>query len=79
AGRDRVHAIIYDELCQGIVRPESKAVLLDEIARLRGRGGDGVILGCTELGMILSAGDLDIPVFDTTVLHARRAVDFALG
>ena len=79
AGRDRVHAIIYDELCQGIVRPESKAVLLDEIARLRGRGGDGVIMGCTELGMILSAGDLDIPVFDTTVLHARRAVDFALG
>ncbi len=61
------------------MRPESKAVLLDEIARLRGRGGDGVILGCTELGMILSAGDLDIPVFDTTVLHARRAVDFALG
>lgn len=79
AGRDRVHAIIYDELCQGIVRPESKTVLLDEIARLRGQGGDGVILGCTELGMILSAGDLDIPVFDTTVLHARRAVDFALG
>ncbi|MCI3180732.1 aspartate/glutamate racemase [Caulobacter sp. CCUG 60055] len=79
AGRDRVHAIIYDELCQGIVWPESKTVLLDEIARLRGQGGDGVILGCTELGMILSAGDLDIPVFDTTVLHARRAVDFALG
>lgn len=78
-GRDRVHAIIYDELCQGVVRPQSKAVLLAEIERLRAQGADGVILGCTELGMILSADDLDIPVFDTTVIHARRAVAFALA
>lgn len=79
AGRARIHTIIYDELCRGIVRPQSKATCLDEVAALRARGADGVILGCTEIGMILSQADLDIPVFDTTAIHAEAALDFALA
>lgn len=79
AGRDRVHAIIYDELCRGIVRAESRAVYQDEIARLKAGGADGVILGCTEIGLLISAADTDLPVFDTTRLHVTAALDFALG
>lgn len=79
AGRTRVHAIIYDELCRGIVRPESKAACLGEVASMRAQGADGVILGCTEITMILSQADLDIPVFDTTAIHAEAALDFALA
>ncbi|WP_044560297.1 aspartate/glutamate racemase family protein [Azospirillum sp. B4] len=78
-GRESVHRIIYEELCRGIVRPESKAAILDEVARLREHGADGVILGCTEIGMILSQADSDLPVFDTTHLHAEMAMDFALA
>jgi aspartate racemase len=74
-----VHAIIYDELCQGIVAPASKARCLDIVAAARGRGADGVILGCTELDLILSQADVDIPLFDTTALHAQAAVDLALA
>jgi aspartate racemase len=74
-----VHAIIYDELCQGVVAPASKARCLDIVAAARIRGADGVILGCTELDLILSQDDLDIPVFDTTALHAEAAVELALA
>jgi aspartate racemase len=77
--RTRLHRIIYDELCQGIVRPDSKKSCLEMIATLRRGGADGVILGCTELGMILSQADLDLPVFDTCALHAQAAIDFAIG
>jgi aspartate racemase len=78
AGRAKVHGIIYDELCRGLVKPESKAVYLDEIARLRSRGADGVILGCTEITMLIGQPDFDIPVFDTTAIHAEAAIAFAL-
>ncbi len=79
AGRSAVHAVIYDELCQGIVRPESKEAYLAEIARLARQGADSVILGCTEVGMLIGQQDVDLPVFDTTQLHATAAVDYALG
>lgn len=78
-GRDRVHAIIFEELCRGIVRQESKAACLVEIETLRAQGADGVILGCTELSMILSQQDLDLPVFDTTAIHVDAALEFALA
>ncbi len=78
-GRAMVHGIIYEELCRGIVRPESKARYLAAIDRLRGAGADSVILGCTEIGMLIGQADLDLPVFDTTRLHAEAAMDFALG
>ncbi|TIT27498.1 MAG: amino acid racemase, partial [Mesorhizobium sp.] len=80
AGRDMVHRVIYDELCQGIVSTESKAAYVDEIARLRrDEKIDGVIMGCTEITMLIGQPDFDIPVFDTTRIHAEAAVEFALG
>ncbi len=78
-GRALVHRIIYDELCRGIVTAKSKALCLEQVAALRRRGADGVILGCTEVGMILGQADLDLPVFDTTPIHAAAALDFACG
>jgi len=80
AGRDMVHRVIYDELCQGIVTAESKAAYLDEITRMRRYEKiDGVIMGCTEITMLIGQPDFDIPVFDTTRIHAEAAVKFALG
>ena len=79
ADRGRLHAIIYDELCQGVVNPASKAEALAMVAKGRAAGADGVIFGCTEVGMLLSQDDLDVPVVDTTLVHCEAAVDFALG
>lgn len=80
AGRDMVHRVIYDELCQGIVSAPSKAAYLDEVTRLRrDEKIDGVIMGCTEIAMLIGQGDFDIPVFDTTRIHAEAAVNFALS
>jgi aspartate racemase len=79
AGRAVIHGIIYEELCRGVVRPASKAAYLDEIAKLRRAGADGVILGCTEIAMLIGQADLDLPVFDTTRLHAEAAIGFATG
>ena len=79
AGRDMVHRVIYDELCQGIVSAPSKAAYVDEVARLRrDEKIDGVIMGCTEITMLIGQGDFDIPVFDTTRIHAEAAVEFML-
>jgi aspartate racemase len=80
AGRDMVHKVIYDELCQGIVRAESKSAYLDEVGRMRRADQvDGVIMGCTEITMLIGERDFDVPVFDTTRIHAEAAVDFALS
>jgi aspartate racemase len=79
AGRDMVHRVIYDELCQGIVSAPSKAAYIDEVARLRrDERIDGVIMGCTEITMLIGQSDFDIPVFDTTRIHAEAAVEFML-
>jgi aspartate racemase len=78
-GRELVHRIIYEELCVGIVRPQSKAAYLEEIERLRRQGADGVILGCTEVGLLLGPEDTDLPMFDTTRLHVEKALDVALA
>jgi aspartate racemase len=80
AGRDMVHKVIYDELCRGIVRSESRTAYLDEVARMRRDDRvDGVIMGCTEITMLIGERDFDVPVFDTTRIHAQAAVDFALA
>jgi aspartate racemase len=79
AGRDQVHRIIYEELCRGVVLPESKQLYLHEINKARARGADGVIFGCTEINMLLSSFDTDLPTFDSTRIHAEEAVDFSLG
>ncbi len=78
-GRRIVHDTIFGELVKGVVTPESKRRYLDVIAAARGQGADGVIFGCTEIGMLLSQADLQEPVFDTAVIHAKAAVDFALA
>lgn len=79
AGRTLVHDVIYRELCQGIVRPQSRQAYLAEIARLTAQGADSVILGCTEIGMLIGPQDVDLPLFDTTQIHAQAAIDYALG
>ncbi|RVC83259.1 aspartate/glutamate racemase family protein [Mesorhizobium sp. M4A.F.Ca.ET.022.05.2.1] len=80
AGRDMVHRVIYDELCQGIVKSESHVAYVEEVGRLRrDENIDGVIMGCTEITMLIGQADFDIPVFDTTRLHAEAAVAFALS
>jgi len=79
ADRDRLHAIIYDELCQGVIRPESKAVVLEMIERGRAAGADGIIFGCTEIGLLLDPADMPLPTVDTAVAHCEAAADFALG
>jgi len=78
-GRALVHRVIYEELCRGIVNPASKAAFLDLIARLHGEGADGVILGCTEVAMLIGQDDTALPVLDSTRLHAEAAMTYALA
>ncbi len=78
ADRAICHGIIFDELCQGIVTPRSRQALYDMAAHGRERGADSVILGCTELGLSIAPDALPLPGFDSTVIHAQAAVDFAL-
>ncbi|MBC9250655.1 aspartate racemase [Pseudomonas alcaligenes] len=75
--RSLVHEVIYNELCQGLVRPQSRQAFLDVIARGKAAGADSVILGCTEIGLLIGADDGELAVFDSTFLHAQAAVDFA--
>ncbi len=77
AERGEVHRIIYEELCRGVVAPESKTRYLDIIAGAVEHGADGVILGCTEIGLLIGQGDLAISAFDTTALHVEAALDFS--
>ncbi|MEO4001098.1 aspartate/glutamate racemase family protein [Mesorhizobium sp. CAU 1732] len=80
AGRAMVHRVIYDELCQGIVSAPSKAAYLAEIERMRRDDGiDGVIMGCTEITMLIGQEDIDLPAFDTTRIHAEAAFEAALA
>ncbi|HOW85484.1 MAG TPA: aspartate/glutamate racemase family protein [Candidatus Aminicenantes bacterium] len=74
-----VHDVIYDELGRGLVREESRRAYVKIIDGLAGRGAQGVILGCTEIPLLIKEKDSPVPVFDTTALHAAAAVDFALG
>ncbi|WP_373185652.1 aspartate/glutamate racemase family protein [Halopseudomonas sp.] len=78
SGRDLVHSVIYEELCRGEIRPESRSEYLEVIASLADRGAQGVILGCTEIGLLVQAADTEVRLFDTTAIHAQQAVRFAL-
>ena len=77
--RSAVHRIIYEELCRGIIKEESKAQYLGIIQNLVCNGAEGIVLGCTEIGMLIKSEDVAVPIFDTTVLHAHAAVDFSLS
>lgn len=73
-----VNRIIYEELCLGVITDESQSCLLEVISRNKTHGIEGVILGCTELAMILQPQHVDLPLFDTTSIHVRYALDFSL-
>jgi len=74
-----MHHVIYDELDFGVLNPASKQRFVEIIARLKAKGAEGVILGCTEIPLLVQQQDADIPLFDTTTLHATAAVDLALA
>ena len=77
--RAETHRIIYEELCKEVVKPESEHAYRGIASRLVDRGADCLILGCTEVGMLLNAGNVSVPVFDTTLVHCEAAVARALG
>ena len=77
--RSEIHRIIYDELCQGQFLDSSRQYYRQVITDLAEQGAQGVILGCTEIGLLIKQADSPIPVFDTTAIHAAAAVDFLLG
>ena len=77
--RAEVHRIIYEELCLGVVREESRQVYRDAIVRLVQAGAEGVVLGCTEIELLISDTDSPVPVFPTTRLHVEAAVDASLA
>jgi aspartate racemase len=79
AERDRLHAIIYDELVTGVINPASKAEVLAMIAGAQATGADGVIFGCTEIGLLIDPAELAIPAVDTAIVHCEAAAAFALG
>jgi aspartate racemase len=76
--RDEVHRIIYEELVHGIIKVESRTMYVDVIKKLEESGAEGVILGCTEIPLLISDKDVDIPTFDTTKIHAEKAVEWAM-
>lgn len=76
--RERINQIIFEELCLGIIEPVSLAFYQETIRNLIAAGAEGIILGCTEIGLLVKEGDADIPLFDTTVIHALAAVNRAL-
>ena len=79
AGRKVVHDIIYQELCLGVIRDESRAQYRKIIAELVEQGAEAIILGCTEITLLVKAEDASVPLFDTTLIHAEDAVKLALG
>lgn len=78
ADREIVHLVIYQELAKGILNPSSKEAYLKIIDKLASLGAEGVILGCTEIGLLLNQQDTEVALFDTTIIHAKKAVKEAL-
>ena len=78
ADRQIIHDIIYNELCLGLIKDDSRQKYIDIINKLCANGAEGIILGCTEIPLLIKQSDVLIPVYDTTKIHAESAVDFAL-
>ncbi|ELS8947007.1 aspartate/glutamate racemase family protein [Vibrio fluvialis] len=76
--RQQVHRVIYEELCMGTIRPESRAQYVEIVEDLHRRGAQAVILGCTEIALLIQQHDTDVPLYDTTKIHAEQAVQLAL-
>lgn len=79
AKQKEIHRIIFDELCLGKIEATSKAFYLETIKQLSKQGAEGVVLGCTEIGLLIQQSDCELPFFDTAELHSQMAVDFVLG
>jgi len=77
-GRQLVHDVIYQELCQGVIKPPSREAVKKVIDKLVARGAEGIVLGCTELPLLIGDDDIDVVRLDTTAIHARAAVEAAL-
>lgn len=77
--RTNLNGIIYEELCKGIVTEASRQIYVDAISKLAARGAQAVILGCTEIGMLIDDSSSPLPTYDTTALHARALVEAALA
>lgn len=77
--RNTIHEVIYNELCLGKINPDSRDFYLTEIKKLQQQGAQAVILGCTEIAMLVQPRHTDVPLFDTTAIHAQKAVSLALG
>jgi aspartate racemase len=75
---DQVHRVIYEELCAGIIEQSSRQIYVDIIKRLITAGAQGIILGCTEIGLLVKPENSSVPLFDTTEIHAKAAVRYAL-
>jgi aspartate racemase len=74
----RVNEVIYQELCRGEIRPDSRRLFLEIIERLRGRGAEGIVLGCTEIPLLVEPQHCALPLFNTALLHAGKALAFAV-
>jgi aspartate racemase len=77
--RDHIHYTIFEELGRSLFKPETKKFYLDVMQELAGQGAEGIIMGCTEIPLLISPADIDLPLFDTTQIHSAAAVEFALG
>lgn len=75
---ETVNTVIFDELCVGKIREKSRKEFQRIIEKLKEDGAEGVILGCTEIGLLIQQSDVSVPVFDTTVIHARKAAQIAM-
>jgi aspartate racemase len=76
--QQKINNVIYQELCRGQILPSSRELFLEIVKRLRGAGANGLVLGCTEIPLLLEPQHCDLPLFNTTLLHAGKALDFAL-
>jgi len=79
ADRKIVHRIIYEELCLGVINPDSQQKYIAIVERLIAEGAQGIILGCTEICMLIGELKFSVPLFDTTTIHAKEAVSFSLN
>jgi aspartate racemase len=79
AAREMIHRVIYQELCRGIISESSRESLAEVVSNLADQGAEGVVLGCTEIGLLLRPEDVSVPLFDTALLHAEEAARWALG
>lgn len=77
--QDTVHTIIYDELCKGVIKESSKQQYLTIIDKLYAEGAQAVILGCTEIALLVNQQDTQVPLYDTTEIHANQGVEYALS